>query len=168
MGYSLIIGEAMFDGDKTDLYMHVWAEVTQHKDFPRFENDATDGNWRDPGYSVWSEFCRDVGLFSMFYGLNGRRNPYMEGDPACHREIPILADHPGYAVIGPEDVSAIRVALDKHVEKHGILKPGFRPWNETKSPPNAEACANRARLLWLYYWCDWAVTNCEWPVIANT
>lgn len=172
MGYTIIIGEASFDGCKEDAYMRVWARPEAHDSAPVFPNDPMtgNGNSRSPGYSAWTEFCRDVGLYGMFYGMNGRRNPYMEGDPECHREVPILADHPGYAPINSEDVAAIKDALDQHIAAYGDLVPGFRDWNEKEEdmPTDAMQCAQRARLIWLHYWSDWAVNNCEWPVIANS
>ena len=172
MGYTLIIGEACFEGDPGECYMRVWANPEAHETAPVFDNDPMtgNGNSRSPGYGVWTDFCRETGLYGMFYGKNGRRDPYMEGDPNCHRETPILADHPGYAVINAEDVLAIKQALDRHIAKHGELIPGFRPWTERddETPADAAECAQRARLLWLHYWTDWAVQNCQWPVIANS
>jgi hypothetical protein len=171
MGYDLAIGEACFDGDVAEAYMRVWAKPEQHEEAPSFVNDPLTGNsnMRSPGYSVWSDFCRQTGLYGMFFGLDGRRNPYMEPDPASHREVPIMADHPGYAVINRQDVDAIRAALDAHIQKHGDIAPGFRDWHEADedAPANAIDCATRARLIWLHYWSDWAVRNCQWPVIAN-
>jgi len=172
MGYTLVIGNACFDGDKADAYLRVWATPEAHDAAPTFPNDEMtgNGNMRSPSYSVWTDFCRSVGLYGMFYGVNGRRNPYMEGDPNCHRETPILADHPGYALITEEDALAIHQALERHISKHGNLEAGFRGWTEKEdeAPDDAEACAERARLLWLDYWASWAVENCEWPVIVNS
>jgi hypothetical protein len=171
MGYDLAIGEAHFTGCVEDAYMRVWAKPERHDDAPSFANDPLTGNsnMRSPGYSVWSNFCRETGLYGMFFGIDGRLNPYMEPDPESHREVPIMADHPGYAVINQQDVDAIKAALDAHIQKHGNLTAGFRDWHEAEedAPANANDCATRARLIWLYYWCDWAVKNCEWPVIAN-
>lgn len=171
MGYDLAIGQACFAGSSEDAYMYVWAEGQQHEDAPTFANDPLTGNtnMRSPSYLGWSEFCRETGLYGMFFGLDGRPNPYMAGDPDCHRETPIMAEHPGFAVINSADVDAIKHALDEHIAKHGELTPGFRDWMEREedAPANARDCATRARLIWLHYWCDWAVKNCEWPIIAN-
>jgi hypothetical protein len=172
MGYNLTIGEAVFVGDKSNLYMKVGARGEIHGHAPTFDNDPLTGNsnMRSPGYSVWTNFCRDTGLYPVFYGMNGTRNPYMEPDDDCYREVPLLAEHPGFQLIGPQDVVAFKDALDRHIAKHGHLTPGFRPWGESddEAPETADACATRARLIWLHYWADWAVANCEWPVIANT
>lgn len=171
MGYTIDIGEAVLTGSKEDLYLRVGVEPRDHDDAPSFENDPLTGkgNSRSPSYSVWTDMCRETGLYPMFYGLNGRRNPYMEPDPDCHRETPILAEHPGFVLIGERDVEEIKAALDRHIAAHGELVPGFRPWLEAddKAPANADACATRARLIWLHYWADWAVKNCKWPIIAN-
>lgn len=172
MGYTIVIGEAIFDGDKSEAYMKVWAEGQSHDDAPTFPNDEMTGNsnMRSPSYTGWSEFCRDSGLYGMFFGIDGRRDPYMKADENCHRETPIMSDHPGFAVINDEDVLAIKQALERHKMKYGELEPGFRGWleKEEDAPPNATACATRARLLWLHYWTDWAVKNCKWPVIVNS
>lgn len=171
MGYDIAIGEAEFIGDTSEWYMRVWAKREAHDTAPTFANDPMTGNTncRSPGYSVWTNFCRSTGLYGAFYGMNGQRVPYMEGDPDCYREVPILADHPGYAPINQQDADAFRAALDRHIAKHGYLEAGFRRWDEPddEAPPDAEICAERARLLWLVYWTEWAVKNCTWPVIAN-
>lgn len=172
MGYTLIIGDACFQGDKADAYLRVWAKPEAHDAAPTFPNDEMtgNGNARSPSYSGWADFCRDVDLYGMFFGLDGRRDPYMKGDPDSHREQPILAEHPGFAPINEQDVLAVKRALDQHIAKHGDLTPGFRDWmeKEENAPPDAMACAQRARLIWLHYWCAWAVSTCEWPVIANS
>ncbi len=172
MGYNIAIGEAIFQGDRDECYLTVWAEGQAHEDAPVFENDPLTGNTneRSPSYSTWTDLCRQTGLYGMFYGVDGRRDPFMRGDPDCHRETPILAEHPGFCVIGEADVAAIKHALDQHIIKHGDLTPGFRSWEEREedAPENATECAQRARLLWLHYWSDWAVRNCKWPVIANS
>jgi hypothetical protein len=171
MGYTIIIGEAEFDGDKVEAYLRVWARSEAHDTAPTFPNDAmtANGNSRSPSYTGWSGFCRETGLYGMFFGVDGRRDPYMRSDPSCHRDVPIMADHPGYAAINEEDVFAIQQALERHVAKYGELTPGFRDWLERDedAPANAMQCAQRARLLWLHYWCEWAVRECAHPVIAN-
>lgn len=172
MGYNLCIGEAYLEGSKEDCYLRVWAMPEAHDEAPTFPNDELTGNSnsRSPGYSAWTDFCRDVGLYGLFYGLNGKRIPYMEPDPTFHRGSPLLAEHPGAAVINEQDVLVIKQALDRHVARHGDLTPGFRDWHERDedAPPNAMECAQRARLLWLHYWCDWAVKNCKLPVLVNS
>ncbi len=172
MGYNIAIGEAIFDGCKDDAYLTVWARSEAHDTAPQFENDPMtgNGNERSPGYAAWANFCRDAGLYGAFFGVDGSRNPYMKGDPNCYRETPLLANHPGYALLNEQDVIAFKAALEKHIAKHGDIVPGFRPWDEREedAPPNATACAQRARLLWLCYWAEWAVANCEWPVLVNS
>jgi hypothetical protein len=172
MGYTIIIGEACFEGSREDAYFRVWAKPEAHDDAPVFPNDPLtgNGNSRSPGYSAWTDFCRDTGLYGMFYGVNGRRDPYMQADPDCHREVPILAEHPGVALLNERDVLAVKHALDQHIAKHGDLAPGFRKWDEKDEdmPAHAMESAQRARLIWLHYWSDWAVRNCTWPVIANS
>ena len=171
MGYDITIGDARFHGSKEDAYMTVWAKPEAHEDAPLFPNDPLTGksNQRSPSYSTWADFCRETGLYGMFFGINGRRDPYMKPDENCHRDTPIMADHPGYAAINERDVEAIKAALDQHVSKYGDLVPGFRGFLEKDedTPADANDCATRARLIWLHYWTDWAVKNCEWPVIAN-
>lgn len=170
MGYTLAIGEAVFEGCKEDAYLRVWARSESHKTAPTFLNDemTKSGNTRSPSYAGWAEFCRSTGLYGMFFGVDGSRP--LQADPNGHRDWPILADHPGYAALNDEDEMAVRHALERHVAEHGELEPGFRSWNEKEedAPPNALACATRARLLWLHYWTKWAVENCEHPVLVNS
>jgi hypothetical protein len=126
MGYTIKIGEAVLDAYKPDLYCRVWVRGEAHDAAPTFPNDEMtgNGNSRSPSYTGWSEFCREAGLYGMFFGMDGRRNPYMQGDPNCHRETPIMSNHPGFEMIGEEDVAAIKAALDAHIAKHGELTPG--------------------------------------------
>lgn len=172
MGYNIAIGEAFLDGCKEDAYLRVWAKTEVHNAAPLFPNDDMTGqsNSRSPSYTAWSEMCRETGLYGMFFGIDGRRNPHMQAAPDCHRDVPIMADHPGYAPINAEDALAVKQALERHTLKYGELTPGFRDWMEkdTDAPLNANECATRARLLWLNYWVSWAVENCEHPVIANS
>lgn len=172
MGYTIVIGEAQFDGCKDDAYLRVTARREAHDSAPTFDNDTMtgSGNDRSPSYTGWSQFCREVGLYGMFFGVDGRRDPYMKPDPNSHRDSPIMQDHPGFAAINEEDVLAVRHALDRHVLCHGELIPGFRAWDERDedAPVNANECAARARLIWLVYWMEWAVENCQHPIIANS
>jgi len=160
---------ATFEGCKEDAYLRVWAKPEAHESAPVFPNDEMTGNSnsRSPSYCGWAGFCRDTGLYGMFFGVEGSRP--LEADPNGHRDWPILADHPGFAAINEQDELAVRHALERHIAAHGELAPGFRPWDESEedAPTNSLAAAQRARLLWLHYWVKWAVENCERPVMVN-
>ncbi len=165
MGYDITIGNAYLEVYKEDLYMRIGAEHTTSPDAPVFKNDEMtgNGNCRSPSYIVWSDFCREVGLYGMFYGKDGKRNlaGYTEPEPNCHREAPILHSHPGAVLINEDDVEAVKNALDNYKIKHPKTVPGFDPWIlKEDDVPVSQQSAHMARLEWLYFWVKWVVDNC--------
>jgi hypothetical protein len=172
MAYNITIGEAQFEdmsyGDSAGL--RVEARRESHDNAPTFANDdmTGSGNCRSPSYSVWTNFCRDTGIYDLFYG-NDRSARYYESEvPGMHREQPILADHPGFAAINEHDVAYVKRALDAYRLKHPNAQPGFDDWETREGEGVTMQDANMARLIWLHYWMDWAVKNCERPIVENT
>jgi hypothetical protein len=153
MGYTFTIGNAVPRHDKSD-FPHLWAEwkvqKASHPEAPTFPNDAmtSNGNARSPSYGVWSEFCREVGLYDFFYDSRGN----------------LHAGHPGCIGLTKEDADAISAALTRYRAK-AKLPPGFEGWGY-KGPDRYDAWL--ARLIWLDWWTRWAVENCETPAIQNT
>lgn len=172
MGYTITIGNAMFESPAygTKTYLDVVAEGASTDDAPVFENDEMTGNTnsRSPSYTVWSDFCREVGVFELFYGGGWDRDA--RANRPCsemfHREYGLLQNHPGFAAINQHDVDFVSVALDKYKTKHPEARPRFSDWGGNGGA--TEADANLARLIWLDYWMRWAVKNCERPIVKNS
>lgn len=155
MGYTFKIGNAKPEFDKSD-FPHLWAnwkvESATHPDAPTFPNDEMtgSGNDRSPSYSVWAEFCRDVGLYDLF----------------CDERGHLHAGHPGCYGLTSDMVDEIGAALERY-RKIASLPPGFMGWEWRDGDPITHD-ANLARLIWLDWWARWALENCETPAIQNT
>lgn len=152
MGYTFTIGNAVPKHSKEyfpDLESYWDIEGVRLDEAPSFPNDVSNnGNMRSPSYSVWSNFCRNTGIYDLFYNENGN----------------LHAGHPGCIGITKEDVDIVSAALAKY-KLTATLPPGFEEgWNYT-GPDNYDY--DLARLIWLEWWMRWAVENCETPAIQN-
>lgn len=167
MGYNITIGEGVIltpnldDADECGYDLSVGARGECRDDAPSFPGDSMTGksNGRSPSYSTWSDFCRDAGIYDLFYNkANG-----------------LMRKHPGTAFLAPKHGAAIAAALDKYRTKHPGAKPGWREQTEGGNffdgpwKPETEGLdGTLARLIWLDYWVQWALKNCTVPVIRNT
>lgn len=154
MGYTFTVGNAVPVHHKDDFpYLSARWEVehAQLDAAPSFSGDEMTGksNMRSPSYSVWSDFCRATGLYELFY------------DECGH----LHARHPGCIGITQEDADFVTAALARYRAK-ATLPPGFEQAWDYSGPPNYDY--NFARLIWLEFWMQWAVKNCETPAIQNT
>lgn len=159
MGYTFRIGNAEPYHSKEDGILSAGWEVKDITldDAPSFPNDDMTGksNERSPSYSVWADFCRETGIYHLFYDDRGH----------------MLCGHPGCMMITQEDLGVVRAARDRWQAK-ATLPPGFAGWrvaNGKVEYPDADKYdATLARILWLEWWMAWALANCETPAIANT
>ncbi len=153
MGYTFTIGNAVPRFSKDD-FPHLSAgwkvERTRHDDAPTFPNDEMtgDGNDRSPSYSVWADFCREAGIYALFFDDRGH----------------LHAGHPGCIGIDDEFAETVRSALAMYRTK-ATLPPGFEPWDYNGKQRHDYTLA---RLIWLDWWVHWALENCETPAIENT
>ena len=153
MGYTFTIGNAVPKFSKEDFpYLGAGWEVEgmRHDDAPNFPGDemTKNGNSRSPSYSVWSDFCKQTGIYSLFYDDRGH----------------LLAGHPGCIGIDQGFRAGIAEALAAYQAK-ATPPPGFEAWNYD-GPANFDY--HLARLIWLDWWVDWALKNCETPAMENT
>lgn len=143
MGYKITIGDLTLDtetGAPTVAY-------TARADAPDHDPAVDVGNVRRPSYTAWEAFCRISGLEPLFFGC-----------PAGgHRETGLMAEHPGIARLLPGDLEAVRDARVARQSAMGEIDPGFGPGEDQ----------TLARLIWLEYWIEWAVSNCANPSLAN-
>lgn len=167
MSYDIYIGKAELSvpskSDLEDGYNHLSVSVNGMAlpDAPTFPGDGMtkNGNSRHPGYSQWSEFCRRVGLYDLFFD----------------NERGLIREHPGCFVLTKGHADEIHDALEKWQKDHPKLEPG---WCECTSKECASMMGNKdakhverdpalARLIWLDWWVRWALKNCEVPAMAN-
>lgn len=161
MGYHLWIGQ--FKGRakilpggklKVDRRSNYGVEVIELDEAPCFDNDNMTGgsNTRSPGYLVWHEFTEIVGLKDLFY----------------NNETGLIRPHPGIKILTPAHRDVIRQALEHYNAKNPGSKPGFAAYYSNDKVLDYEPDPILARLLWLDFWVNWAVENCELPVIRNS
>jgi len=160
MGYDLVIGDAfVVPGEADSPSIRVWAETVRHPDAPRLSGESEQHSYRSPSYTGWAHFCRDAGIYDLFYGDAG-----------------LLARHPGAATILPEHLVTVREALARHLAKPwpaGERICGWeeataeRDWRAINDTPDPRYDGTWARLVWLEFWFDWALQNCKNPCFAN-
>lgn len=154
MGYDIKVGNAVPHHDKDDFPTLSARWVVEHQtldEAPSFEGDEMTGksNLRSPSYSTWHDFCKDTGLYDMFFeDYDG-----------------FFANHPGCKGITQHDADEVTAALVRYRAK-AKLPPGFEKEWGYDGPPHFDY--NLARLIWLEFWMQWAVKNCESPAIQNT
>lgn len=164
MGYIITIGEAYINDDR-DGHVRILAHVETNPNAPSHCPYTGIGNQRSPSYGQWSEFCRDAGIETLFYGKGWSQieRGYLPCPDDFHRETPLFADHPGASRILPEDLEYIRQARIKREHSNGGRKPGF-----ISTPDDDQTVdSTLARLLWLEFWMNWALLNCKIPIIEN-
>jgi len=153
MGYTFTIGNASPNFDKScfpELYACWKVEGAESPDAPLFPNDEMTGqtSMRSPSYSVWDDFCRMTGIYSLFFDERGH----------------LHAGHPGAIGLTAEFSAAVSTALCNWQAK-ATLPAGFEGY-DYNGPPRYDPIL--ARLIWLDFWVKWAISNCETPAIGNT
>lgn len=167
MGYNISIGNATLNYQKGDEHMSIRVESASHPDAPDHCPYTGKGNMRSPSYTGWSEFCKEGGINELFYGQGWSREErrYTECSDDFHRETPLLAKHPGAFPLLPADLDYVREARINRERTNGGKPPGF--WDGDGSVDNGNDHV-LARLLWLEFWIQWALDNCEYPAMANS
>lgn len=172
MGYDILIGEAepyfpSPDEMEYDREPRFKVNLRSHPDAPEFPGDdmTGKGNRRSPGYSAWSDFIVEVGLYDLFFGArSSERSPT--------RDTCLMRDHPGIAMLRPEDLVEIRQARERWEAKPWRAEeriPGWDPtlklFEDREGDPRYDGYL--ARLLWLEWWIGWALDNCKVPAMYN-
>ena len=168
MGYTLRIGELNVEyfQDEDDPCIFLTAGHLHHDNAPAFGEITDYSNSRAPSYTVWSDFAQFVELYSLFFG----NEPF---NKERVRDDALLANHPGCVPLTERHRCEINAALASYKAKFPKAIPTFgKPAPEGKffwvDKENPEENAYMARLIWLHYWVNWALDNCEKPVFQNT
>jgi len=152
MSYNLSIGEFDYKSIPSERRA---VEIVQHEDGgPRNSMSLLDvftSNRICPSYPEWREFCRDVGIYSIFYdGLWKGYHPLI----SAGRAQPLTEDH--LEVFGEAEEEACKIP----------------EWFDDGLPlEEREVCVNEIyaiRLRWLRFWTEWSLSNCEYPTFLNT
>lgn len=153
MGFNLKIGNAYVEANKDEfpeLRASWYVREVSLPDAPVFPHDEMTGstNCRYPTYSAWREFCMKVGLTDLFYDKH-------EG---------FLRSHPGCQGITQRDADEVTEALVVYRATTN-KEPGF---HDDEDPASFKRDPQLARLIWLEFWMQWAVKNCETPAFYNS
>lgn len=157
MGYNLYIGEAVLNYDNDSDYPSVYIDVKleQHDNAPAFGEPSDYTNSRYPSYTVWSDFCKFVGLYDLFYD----------------EDYGLCRPHPGETPLTTKHKEAIDKAYSDFKNKYpnsvatyGEKQENWYDSDENNPEENGYLC----RLEWLKYWIDWALENCEKPIFKNS
>ena len=154
MGLNLKIGNAYVEANKDafpELRANWYVREVSLPDAPTFPHDELTGNTncRYPTYSAWREFCMKVGLTDLFYDKH-------EG---------LMRSHPGCQGITQRDADEVTEALAAYRATHD-KEPGF--YGDDDNSDDDEWDPQLARLIWLEFWMQWAVKNCETPAFYNS
>ncbi len=174
MSYDIYIGNAELLSEwpgEDDEPVAEWTVNSHAEDaapsFP-FDTMTANGNSRHPGYSQWGDFCREAGLYDLFFGVEygdppgfGRERP---------REGGLMRHHPGIAPLTPAILATVTAARQRRQEQHPDAVPGwdFSSWQKPELDDGVRGRDHiLARLLWLEWWMDYALRTCERPAIYN-
>ena len=148
MGYTITIGQLSIEKNIDDgldcSCISFGAEGVHDEKSPAFGEPTDHENQRWPSYSAWSNFMRGVGLYDVFFYDSGH----------------LIGGHPGVRLVTQDLVLAVQKALADYRQTNPDIKAEFTDGDVR----TGFLC----RLIWLDYWVNWAINNCETPVIANT
>lgn len=157
MGWKIKIGNAtpVVTNDDYGLQAYWDVEDVEVANAPAFPNDiAVKTNSRTPSYGVWREFCQKTGLYELFY----------------NNESGLLEQNQTVVKINEGHLEMIKSALKAYQAK-ATKPPGFSDYifdEETNGIIHIDYDkydSTLARLLWLDFWFDWAISNCKIPAI---
>lgn len=168
MGYTITIGEAEPEWPThpdEDNEPGWTVKGRSRADAPTFPGDGMTGfsSERSPSYGGWSGFCRETGLHDLFFGSrNGEWT----------RNVSLMRQHPGVAMLRPEDLLEIRHARIQWEAKKWPTEERIAGWDpnydfRTGGEPDPRYDGNLARLIWLEWWVDFALQNCKRPALGN-
>lgn len=157
MAYNIYIGNAV--PVEQDGEWSVRVENATRHDAPAFPFDGMTGhsNRRSPGYTQWSDFCDAAGLSDLFF----------------NEDAGLMREHPGCTALRPEHLAAVRAARVEWGITHPAAVPG---WDWSPHAIKAEGADDgirgrdgvMARLVWLEWWMEWALRECERPALFNS
>lgn len=148
MGYTITIGQLEINKSADDGLdcpcIGFSAEGASHESAPAFGEPTDHENQRWPSYSSWSNFLKDAGLYDAFFYESGH----------------LIGGHPGIRLVTGDLKACVDRAMTDFKDKYPSL--------EAKFVEGEQSGGTLCGLTWLKYWIDWAIENCETPVIANS
>jgi hypothetical protein len=141
MGYTIRIGNAVVADENVE---RVHVKQAHHEDAPAFPGDyAEQINERMPSYGQWESLANEAGLKSLFFD----------------KQRGLLTQNPACAVLERAHLHEVQSAIERFRARFPEATPRFDMSTED---------AHLARLLWLEWWMEWALANCELPAFYNS
>ena len=162
MGYTIKIGEACWESPKEydwdyaeeGVYLRLDAKSEKHDNAPSFGEPTDFSNERWPSYTSWYEFLKDANIVNFFYDKNERT----------------IGGHPGGFMLTERHramVEGASVYLKTLYPKAFEYAENGGKWPDNKDEIiDGYGCCSR--IIWLKYWVNWALDNCDHPVVANS
>lgn len=145
MGYNIYIGNAepYFEIEGDELIAGWTVHVVRNEAAPAFPGDEMShhANLRFPSYSAWAGMAREAGLTAFFFD----------------EETGLFRKHPGCFKISNEHLAQV-VEAEERLRSTNKLPPGFGDGYDCEL----------ARVMWMRWWMEWALANCEVPAIYNS
>jgi len=168
MGFNFYIGEFKVEVEYEDRSCRRVTEIANDVPGAPLNSSGHTNNFCYPGYGVWSNFCKEVGLEGVFYsGSRGNQHlPQYWTDDEGETHDGILSQHAGCVELSEGHYRAFVKAhtrwCDRSLAERERL--GFEKTNTDPEPRDYVL----ARLDWLVFWTRWALDNCKYPSFANT
>ena len=159
MAHHIFIGNAEpIYNEELNEYCWIVKKI-RHESAPTLINDKLTGNsnYRGPSYLAWHNFIIEAGLQNLLEGPES------------------LMPESGCKKINNEHLAIVNNALNEWTDSHD-LPAGFHDWedfevdeqtDEWEIPSGQKYDWILARLIWLEYWINWAINNCENPALYN-
>lgn len=148
MGYTITIGQLKVQKNPDDglgcSCIGFDAECERLDNAPAFGEPTDYTNSRWPSYSGWSDSLKECGLYDLFF---------FEG---C-----LIGGHPGVRLITRHLVDEVNARLAILESKNQNIVASYK---DKSNKLNSFYC----RAVWLRFWLNWAIDNCDTPVIANS
>jgi hypothetical protein len=176
MGYNLSIGNFEASVCPEERYARGDTAYTGEVEGAPLNSSGHHGAGCSPSYSVWSNFAKAVGLYSLFYAPRAEEDSgvYSSGktvwwiDDKGEEHDGLLSRHPGAAELTEAHLRAFKAAKEKYLatpEPRSGLCQERGPFNDAGS---VGVDYNLRRLDWLIFWTGWALKNCEYPTFGNS
>lgn len=165
MGYSIYIGEAEICYSKNmDESVFIRAKEVENENAPLFGFMHISGksNSTHPSYSGMSSFSKSTGLYSLFF----------------EKGSGLLSFHPDCRALNKKHLDEVKTARLEWEKKHPDCKKKL-PLKSKEPSDFKDLSIDKqleisavfdwcyAKLLWYEFWFEWALKNCERPVIVN-
>ena len=148
MGYSITIGELSVEKHPDDgldcSCIGFDAKGVRLDDAPAFGEPTDFTNSRWPSYCGWADSLQECGLHDLFF---------------CEGHL--IGGHPGIRLVTKALVDEVNARMAKLESENPTV---IASYEDKSNGLNAFYC----RAFWLRFWLNWAIENCENPVIANS